>query len=228
MTFNLDAELAAPSSPWDASLAARGTYAERLAVAKCDAEHALWALQHGADWRTGWSTCPRPDWLAQAYVLTRCEEGGGDAHRKLVGWLGAQVDRAWTGICLLYSPVAKDRVARCTLAVRAAASFARDWGRHFPGGPPDLVAFSVGALFDQPEAEWGPGEHPRLDADDEAAAVAHAALHAACSALTGTSPSACLRALAWASAWQDEAPGLAAAFAREFECPEELRCAPPE
>jgi len=204
----------------------RGSYAEKLAVAGCCAEHALWALQHGADWVTGWSSCPRPDWLAEAWVLTSCAEGSGDAHRRLVGWMGKEIDRLWTSLALRADPKAAPRIKRCTLAVRAATAFAQDWGRKRLGGPPDIVAFSVSSLFDREEAEWTPAVALEMErtTDAEAIAAANAALRAACSALSGDMPAAAMRALSWSVAWADEVPELSARFAREFPCPDALRC----
>jgi hypothetical protein len=205
---------------------ASGTYAERLARAGCCAEHALWALRHGADWQAGWSSCPRADWLAEAYVLTTCREGGGDNHRRLVGWIGLQVERAWSTVMLQCDPSVRPRVERVALAVRAAAGFAIDWGKRKPGGPPDFAALAVSALFDEPESDWtaGAARGQARTPDGEALALAHAALRAACSALSGDMPGAALLALSWHRGWSDEAPALAREFAAAFPCPTALRC----
>ena len=205
---------------------ARGTYAERLAAVGCNADHALWALSHGANWTTAWGSCPRPDWLAEAFVLSCCREGGGPDHRRLVGWLGAETERAWTAVALRADPGARARVLRCTMAVRAAAAFAQDWGKKRPGGPPDFAAFPVSSLFDREEASWTPSVAAELswNVDGEALAIAHAALRAACSALSGDAPGGAMRALAWAYAGKAEAPELAARFAKAFPCPLPLRC----
>lgn len=209
---------------------ASGTYAERLARSSCSAEHALWALRHGADWRAGWGSCPRADWLAEAYVLTSCREGGGRNHRALVLWIGREVERAWSALLLQCDPASRPRVDRCTLAVRAGAGFAIDWGKNKPGGPPDFAAFAVASLFDREEADWtaraarGEARTP----DGEARALAHAALRAASSPLSGDMPGGALLALAWHVAWSDEAPAIARAFAEAFPCPEALRCPLPE
>jgi hypothetical protein len=215
----------AEAATTEASVAG-GTYAERLARVGCGAEHALWALRHGADWRAAWSSCPRPDWLAEAFVLASCREGGGANHRRLVGWIGREVERAWSDVLLRREPDARARVERCTLAVRAATSFAIDWSGKSMGRPPQLVALTVSALFDPDEADWTADEAigQRSTPDRRARAVAHAALRASCSALAGDCPGAALRALAWGLSWSDEEPSLARAFVEAFDCPEDLRC----
>jgi hypothetical protein len=202
-----------------------GTHAELLARAGCSAEHALWSLRYGADWRAAWAACPRADWLAEAFVMTSCREGSGANHRRLVGWIGAQVGAAWDALELQCDPAAKGRVERSRLAVRAARTFAVEWGLRRPGGPPDIAAFSVQSLFQQDDADWTPAAARAAvrTPDGEARALVHAALRAACSALSGDCPGAALRALAWHHGWSDENAGLAGSFVEAFACPEQLR-----
>lgn len=202
----------------------RGTYAERLAIVRADAEHALWAVQHGADWPAGWRACPRLDWLLEAWMLAACGEGGGDAHRLVVGWLAVESARAFEEQKATM-PADWFRPRRqvtdplpVASAIHAAHDFAARWSRREPGGPPDIVAFSVTALFPSHIAAFA------STSGDRSRAVAAAALRTAYAALDPMSIPAAGRALSVVEAGSHVAPELVARFVEAFEAPAALRC----
>ncbi|NJN64640.1 MAG: hypothetical protein HC882_07010 [Acidobacteria bacterium] len=77
-----------------------GTHAEKLAMHRACAAHALWAVRYGGFSSRAWLECPRPDWLADCIALGADYSLGSPSHRRLVAALcqGAAIALERSGI----------------------------------------------------------------------------------------------------------------------------------
>ncbi len=187
--------------------------ATRIARVRGDAEFALWAVQHGADWPAVWSKCTRPDWVVEAVLLTECREHGCLNHRRLVGWL---VEETRTALLTVATEVARRDEAH------AALDKAQGWVE-CKYGPfaafPLIKRASAAAVFYDPRAHR---EHER------GLALEAAALRTLATVLEPASPVTAVRALARALGGELEHEELARRFSERFECPMALRCPLPD
>lgn len=197
----------------------QGTFAQRVARVRGDAEFALWAVPFGGDWRAAWSSCTRPDWMLEVLLLADCQEHGCAAHRRVVGWLAEEARAAYPlvrwGTILWGEAVAEE--------VKRALVFAEQWSTN----PflPDFPAFALIARFPTEVVRYDARTPPKqLRVSLKTLAMANAGLRTCSSAIDPASPLYAVRALARVWGGQLENEGLARRFEAAFACPQALRC----
>jgi len=210
----------------------RGTVAERLAAMRVDPAFALWAVRFGppgfgvtvADAADRmWGDCRRPDWMADALMLSAAGKAGGELHRRLVAHL-CRATRARVG----------DRAGQ---AAGRALNLALGWAERSPTSVLEVPVRSVVDAAEALNADVGAtmralaqGKQRGWSPEDEAAAyvrfgAAAGAFFAASSVFDPRAVATAAMVLALLSTGgagvvSDE---VAAALRAEFSVPEELR-----